>query len=215
MRRPALLGVLAAIALCADTASAQRQLRRAFEPAVTPFIAGTGFGARVRSTTSTVADYDYNNGVAIGALVERPWTRRTAVMGLVSATPLTHVTRTFNEAVSDRARVVVFGLDAGVAGRLKPSAAVFGYVGGGATVGTKPPSEDLSGLHAEPRATVGVGYDAMRRERTGFRVAYFGHYVFTRSPGADYATVGSSAMDWTLVLGGRYTFGDWGTEAAR
>lgn len=212
MRRPALLGVLAAAVLCADPASAQRPLRRAFEPAVTPFVAGTGFGDRVRSTTTVLAEYDYNNGVGLGIQAERPWTRRTALMTTLAVTPLTHVTRTYNGAVSDRARILVLGLDAGIAGRLKPSAAVFGYLGGGATVATSPPSEDLSGIHAEPRLSFGIGFDAMRRERTGFRLAYLGHYVFTRSPGTDYVTRGDT-MDWTFILGGRYTFGEWGAEA--
>ena len=199
--------------LCADAASAQRQLRRAFEPAVTTFIAGTGFGDRVRSATVAVDHYDYNNGIGIGVQAERPWTRRTALMGTVALTPLTHVTRTFNETVGDVARIAIVGLDGGVAGRLKPSAPVFGYLGAGAVVATRPPSEDLSGLHAEPRVTLGVGYDALRRERAGFRVGYLVHHVFTRAPSADYVAE-SGSRDWTLYLGGRYTFGAWG-EGAR
>ena len=198
--------------LCADAASAQRQLRRAFEPAATYFIAGTGFGDRVHAAAATADQYDYNNGIAIGVQGERPWTRRTALMGTVAITPLSRVTRTFNETVGDRARIAIVGLDLGVAGRLKPSAPVFGYLGGGAVVATRPPSEDLSGLHGEPRVTLGVGYDALRRERAGFRVAYFAHHVFTRAPNSDYVAEGGS-RDWTLILGGRWTFGSWGEDA--
>ena len=200
--------------LCADAASAQRVIRQAFEPAVTPFLGATGFDLRVRSLESSAFRFGYDNGVVVGVQLERPWTRRTALMGSVSLAPLSHVVEDVADGGRDLERVAVLGVDAGVAGRLKPSAAIFGFAGGGAMLATRPPGNALSGVHVEPRLTLGVGLDAGRRSRTGVRFAYLAHYVFTHSPNAAYSSEGN-ALDWTFVLGLRRTLGTGGAEAGR
>lgn len=218
MRRPALLlSVAAATLLLAAPLGAQRTIRRAFEPAITPFVGASNFDTRVRDSAG--ATFDYNNGIAFGVQLDHPLTRRAALIGTLALTPVTHVDQRVEvdggDATFEHGNAVVAGLDAGFAGRLKPSAALFGYVGGGLVLATRPPVADGSGMQVDPRATIGVGLDLARRASTGVRVMFLQHLTFPRTSEPGYEAE-SVARDWTFVLGGRFTLGAAkGTETAQ
>ena len=194
----------------ATPARAQRVIRQAFSPAITPFFGITGFGERTTATTDG-ARYDYANGIGIGVQLDRPLSRRTGLLATVAISPLTRVVGTLEPAVADFDRAVVAGLDLGVAGRLKPSAPLFVYLGGGATLATKRAAREPDGFGADPRGTVGVGIDLMRLERTGFRLIYMAHWVKPSTPDASRWVATSTAFDQTIAIGGRLMLGAAGT----
>lgn len=212
MRRP-LLSVLAVLLLLAAAvpAGAQRPrvFRRAFEPAVTTFFGATGHGDRTEDLLDGAA-FDYNNGLAIGVQLDRPLTRRTALLGTVSFTPLSRVIFTRETFTGRLDRAMVAGLDAGFAGRLKPAAPLFAYVGGGATLATRRAARETDGFSVEPRASAGLGLDLVRFDKAGVRVMYLAHYVIPGTPDESRWVAKSSAFDWTAFVGGRYTLGNWG-----
>jgi hypothetical protein len=196
------------LAAAATPARAQRDrvIRQAFAPAITPFFGASGFGVR----TTRVLDgarFDYGNGVDFGVQVDHPLTRRTGLLATIDVTPLTRVIGTRKPTVADLDRTIVGGVDLGLAGRIKPGAPLFVYVGGGATMATKRATGDPAGFVAEPRATAGVGIDFMRFERTGFRLLYLAHFIKPSSPDASLWTAKSSAFDQTFAIGGRMMLG--------
>jgi hypothetical protein len=194
------------LAAAATPACAQRAIRRAFTPAITPFIGASGFGVRTTDPDGT-AEFDYANGIVIGVQVDRPLTRRTALLATAALTPLSHVVGTQRAAVIDLERTLVAGLDLGFAGRLKPGAPLFVYAGGGATLATKTAVQEPGGFVANPRGTLGFGIDLMRHERTGFRFIYLAHWVKPSTPDAARWVAKSTAFDQTIAIGGRLTLG--------
>lgn len=214
MRRPLLsvLAVLLPIVAAAAPAAAQqstassRVFRRAFEPAVTPFLAATGFGDRTTDPVSN-ATYDYNNGLALGVQLDRPLTRRTALLVTGSVTPLSRVIVSRPDFEGKLDRALVGGVDLGFAARLKPAAPLFVYVGGGATMASRRAAGETDGFAVEPRVSGGLGIDLMRFERTGVRLMYIGHYVIPGTPDEARFPAESSTFDQTIILGGRYMLG--------
>ena len=210
MRRPLSQGFAALLFLAAAAtpgfAQRDRAIRQAFTLAITPFVGATGFGERTTATLDG-ARYDYANGAAIGAQFDTPLTRRTGFLATVALTPITRVVGTLGPAVIDLDRALVAGVDLGFAGRLKPSAPLFVYLGGGATLATKRAAREPDGFGAEPRATAGFGIDLMRLERTGFRFLYMAHWVKPGTPDESRWVAKSTAFDQTFAIGGRLTLG--------
>lgn len=210
MRRPSFHVVAAMLMLAATAAPADAQrsrvLRRAFEPAVTPLFGLTGFGERTTDLQDNTR-FDFANGMAVGVQVDRPLSRRTALMGTVVLSPLTRVNATRGDQVGDLDKTLAAGLDLGIAARLKPAAPLFVYAGGGGVVSTKRAAGDTEGTGFDPRVTGGIGIDIMRSERTGFRFLYLAHMTFPGTPDAARWEAKSSAFDQTIVIGGRYTLG--------
>jgi hypothetical protein len=198
------------LVVAATPARAQRVVRQAFAPAITPFFGATGFGARTTDLASD-ARYDYANGFAIGVQLDRPLTRRTGILATIALTPLTRVVGTQEPAIIDLDRTLVAGLDVGLAGRLKPGAPLFVYAGGGATLATRSAALEPGGFDADPRGTVGFGIDLMRLERTGFRFLYLAHWVKPSTPDESRWLARSSAFDQTIAIGGRLMLGSGGT----
>ena len=192
-------------------AQRERVIRQAFAPAITPFFGVTGFGVRT-TDVSDDARFDYANGMAVGVQFDRPLTRRTGLLATVAITPLTRVIGTREPDVRDFDRTVVAGLDLGIAGRLKPSAPLFVYLGGGGTLATKRAVREPDGFGADPRATAGIGIDVMRLERTGFRLLYLAHWVKPTTPDASRWVAKSTAFDQTVAIGGRLMLGGGRTE---
>jgi hypothetical protein len=215
MRRPLLQALPATLLLLAVAApaSAQRErvIRQAFAPAITPFLGAAGFGVRTVAV-SDGAGFDYNNGLTLGVQLDRPLTRRTGLVGTVAVTPLSRVVGTRDVTSADLDRTVVAGLDLGIAGRLKPAAPLFVYVGGGALLATKRAAGDTEGFGAEPRLSAGVGIDLMRFDRAGFRLLYLAHWAKPSTPDDARWTAKSTAFDQTMAVGGRYMLGNWGSE---
>lgn len=220
MRRPPFSSLLAplatmcaAAALVAAPAGAQSSfaLRRGFERAITPFIGATGFGARttgVATQNGAPGDFGYNNGLALGAQADLPLTRRTAVMATLAITPVSHVTLTYGTGgVASLDRTMLAGLDVGLAGRLKPGAPLFAYVGGGGLLATHRAAGEGAGAGVDPRASAGLGVDFGRHTRSGVRLMYLAHLAFPTTPDAAQFPARSSAFDFTVFLGGRFTFG--------
>ena len=200
--------VPAALLAVAAPAHAQRErvIRQAFAPAITPLFGTTGFGQRMTDVESG-AGFDYANSFALGVQLDRPLTRRTGLLATLAVTPLTRVVRTQGPEVIDYERAVVGGVDLGIAGRLKPAAPLFVYVGGGAVLATNNAVREPEGFEIDPRGTAGVGIDLMRLERTGFRLLYLAHWVKPSSPDEAQWVAKSSAIDHTIVVGGRLMLG--------
>ena len=205
MRRPALLAL--AVALCAHPLRAQfERPTRAFETAVVPAIGFAGFGERFEDIRRS--RFQYNASLALGAQLQRGLTRRTGVMATVLLAPLSHVLENgADESTIVGSRAIIGVVDAGVAGRLKPRVPVYGYLGGGMLVGTRPPATATTGSYLEPRATFGFGVDAMRGSRGGLRVTYLGHVAFPHDPGGVPYARERSVYDWTLLAGARIPLG--------
>ena len=193
----------------AAPAAAQRErviIRQAFEPAITPFIGASGFGVRTVGV-SDGAEFDYNNGFVLGVQVDRPLTRRTGLLVTATVTPLTRVVGTNKPTIAELAKTVVGGVDLGIAGRLKPGAPLFVYVGGGVSMASNEAVLEPQGFVADPRASVGIGIDVMRFERTGFRFLYLAHFVKPSTPDETQYTAQSSAFDQVFAIGGRMMLG--------
>lgn len=210
-RRAALLLAAGAVTVGAARAGAQSSLAssRAFQPAITPFIGVSGFGVRTRGdfVDGADAEFDYNNGIALGVQVDRPLTRRTAFVGTLSVTPLSRVNAEFSTGISELERTLVAGVDLGFAGRLKPAAPLFAYLGGGGVFATRRAAGEMDGSSFEPRASAGLGLDLLRRERAGVRIMWIAHLVFPGTPDESRWVAESSTLDHTLILGGRWTVG--------
>lgn len=214
MRRPAsLAGLAAAVLLAPVVAGAQRPVRRAFAPALTPFAGISAFGARTEGPAPGTAANDYTNSLVFGVQAERPLTRRTGLMGTLAVSPFTRVTAHTGSVIAEGPRARAIAVDGGIAGRFKPSAPVFGFVGAGGVMFSRPAripdgaNPEAGGAIVEPRATAGVGLDFLRREQDGFRVMWLGHLAVPRVAGDDRYTSNSAAFDWTLVIGGRLSLG--------
>jgi hypothetical protein len=191
----------------ASPASAQRdRIRQAFAPAVTPFIGAMSFGMR-STEVADGAEFEYANGIALGVQLDRPLTRRTGLLVTLAATPLSRVVRRLDGVIVDLDRTLVGGLDLGLAGRLKPGAPLFVYVGGGAALATHGATRETSGFVAEPRGSVGLGIDLMRLEHTGVRLLYLAHFTKPASPDDARWSAKSSAFDQTFAIGGRIMLG--------
>ena len=210
MRRPLSQAAAATLFLLAVAAPADAQrdrvIRQAFAPSITPFIGATGFGVRTVGVSDDT-HFDYANGLAIGLQADRPLTRRTGLQGTFMLSPLTRVVATNGPAVGDLDRTVVGAIDLGIAGRLKPGAPLFVFAGGGATMALKRAALEPDGFGADPHASVGVGLDFMRFERTGFRIMYLAHFVKPSSPDEAQWTAKSSAYDQVVAIGGRMMLG--------
>jgi hypothetical protein len=208
MRRPSPLALAALLAGALGARSAHAQFdraTRAFEPAIVPFVGFAGFGDRLDDAERS--HFQYNASLAIGAQLQHPLTRRTALLGTLALAPLSHVIENrADHSVVSHQRVMLSTLDVGFAGRLKPAVPVFGYLGAGAVAATRPPEPDVDGVQVEPRVSVGAGVDLMRGSSGGLRVAYTAHFAVPRSPDPTYGTL-SHAYDWTLLVGGRITLG--------
>ena len=210
MRRPfphaaAATLLLLAVAAPAD-AQRDRVIRQAFAPSITPLIGATGFGVRTVGVIDG-ARYDYANGIAVGLQADRPLTRRTGLQGTLMLSPLTRVVVTNGPDVGDLDRTLVGALDLGIAGRLKPGAPLFVFAGGGATMALKRAAREPDGFGADPHASVGVGIDFMRFERSGFRIMYLAHFVKPSTPDAAQWKSKSSAYDQVVAIGGRMMLG--------
>lgn len=187
-------------------AQSDRVIHQAFAPSITPFVGATGFGTRT-TQVSDGAKFDYNNGVAFGVQLDHPLTRRTGLIATASITPFTRVIGTRGSTVVDLDKAVVGGIDLEFAGRLKPNAPLFVYVGGGAVLATKQAVFAPDGFEADPRASVGVGLDFVRHEDFGVRFMYLAHWVKPSSPDESLWTAESSAFDQTFMLGARIRLG--------
>jgi hypothetical protein len=182
--------------------------RRAFEPALTPWLGAMLFGNRLEQAGTEAR---YRSSVAVGVRVEYPLTRRLGVMVNAGLAPFSNQQTETGE--SDRALyadAVVYRADAGVSWRFKPAAPVFFYVGGGVVGANRYAIQTLDGAVTDPQGALGVGYDGTRRGRWNFRAVYVGYFVFPTSVTAR-ATSGPQvvakglAYDWTIQLGGRYS----------
>jgi hypothetical protein len=199
MRRPLLLGttaILLFVAVAAPASAQRDRIRQAFAPAITPVIGAMGFGLR-STEVADGADFEYSNGIALGLQLDRPLTRRTGLLLTLAATPLSRVVRRQDDVIADL----------GIAGRLKPGAPLFVYVGGGAALATHGATREPSGFVAEPRGTVGLGVDLMRLEHTGVRLLYLAHFTKPASPEDARWSAKSSAFDQTFAIGGRVMLG--------
>jgi hypothetical protein len=214
MRRPPLHVVTAMLLLAATVVTAvpagaqerSRVLRRAFDPSVTPLFGIATFGARTVDLQSERA-FEFANSVAFGVQLDRPLTRRTALMGTATLAPFTRVAGVVGGSVAELEKALVAGMDVGIAARLKPAAPLFAYLGGGGVLSTRRAAAETDGTGFDPRASAGLGIDVMRFERTGFRFMYIAHLVFPGTPDATRWEAKSSVFDRTIVVGGRYTLG--------
>ena len=202
----AILPALAAVALGATPAEAQAErARRAFEPALSLTLSANQFGTRLEGPS---AEYRYKNSAGLGVWGELPITRRTGLLATANVAPLSKQrAEGANDNVAVYGSVLAYGADAGIGARLKPSAPVFFFLGGGVVAASKIADPNDDGSVFEPRGTVAVGYDARRRGPWNLRALYAGHLVVPGEGNLPDTSAASTAYDWSVQVGGRYTFG--------
>ena len=207
VRMRALLPALAAVVLGAHAAEAQAErARRAFEPSVSLTFSPKLFGTRLEGPGGD--EFSYKSSVGLSLWGELPVTRRTGLLAAVTASPFSkqRVDGGAGNVVVDQT-VVLVSADVGVGARFKPAAPVFFFLGGGVVSASRYAAPQADGGSVEPQGTVAVGYDARRRGPWNFRALYTGHVVKPADPEAPDISPSSTAFDWTIQLGGRYTFG--------
>ena len=206
----AILPALAAVVLGAPPAEAQAErARRAFDPALTLSISAKQFGTRLQGANS---DFRYKSSAGLSVWTELPLTRRTGLLATANLTPFSKQ-RVENSAdnVAVFGRVVTYGADVGIGARLKPSAPVFFFFGGGMVAASDYADPADDGGVFEPQGTFAVGYDARRRGPWNIRAVYMGHVVRPAEGNLPDTSPASTAYDWSFQLGGRYTFGPSGS----
>lgn len=201
---------LLSAAIAASAGAQAVEAGRAFEPSVTPWVGVSSFGDRIRTQNAVSA---YRNSPTVGLRAEFPLTRRIGLLGGFSVAPLS---KQAEENVATRAffdDVVIYRAEAGLGWRFKPAAPVFFYGGGGLFGATKYALRDTEGSPLDPMAAVGLGYDRAASGPWSFRVMYTSYLVFPSAPDpppdspSTVPEAKSSAHDWSLQFGGRYTFG--------
>jgi len=186
--------------------------RRAFEPAITPWLGLASYGVRLSSGGGKAS---YSGSVTAGARAEMPLTRRVGLMASASISPLAE--QKFESVITSQFvnRAPVYRADVGFGWRFKPRAPVFFYGGGGIVGATKTAYPDYDESALDPNVAFAIGFDRARTGRLSFRAVYASYLVFPSAPSPSSATgntaldvqAKSAVYDWTLELGGRYALG--------
>ena len=206
--------LLLASALAAVPAAAQTpRVRRAFEPAISPWIGMRNFGDRAKSVSG--ARTSYGGSYAIGATLDLPMSRRTAFRADL------HVAPSANQRLDETNGIVSYDdaigtqLTAGVAAKLRPQAPVFFFLGGGVLAMSKKSVADAEGSTIEPVGNFGFGYDGARVGAWNVRALVQGNVVKPADPDSPGFAATGVAFDWVIGLGARRTFGRTVAEATR
>jgi hypothetical protein len=207
--RPFLLALL----FCAASASAQiPRTAPAFVPALSPWIGVTSFGSRQEFGST---DASYRGSLTVGVRGDLPLTRRLGLLGNVSVSPMAKQRTEDPFGTQLHEQVTVVRADAALGFRLIPRAPVFFFGGGGILAATRPAFPDFDDSVIEPRALFGVGYDRPSTGRWNFRIVATGFITmpadveplsWVGAGGVPDVRTKSTAFDWALELGGRYTF---------
>lgn len=210
MRLPLLLS---ALGVSAATAAAQiPRTASAFVPAISPWVGVTSFGARQALGTREAS---YRGSITVGVRGDLPLTRRVGLLANVAVSPFARQ-RTEDDVGADlHERVTVLRADAALGWRFIPRAPVFFFGGGGILAATKPAYPDFDDAVIEPRVLFGLGYDRQSSGPWNFRVAATGFFTSPAEPeplswvgggGVPPVQTESTAFDWALELGARYSF---------
>ena len=199
----------AALALVASTAVVPAQERvppptTAFAPSITTALGFAAFAPRYAAPVSGT-EYSFGSSLAVTARADYPLTRRLGFSGELMVAPLAKQRvehPEFGRTVADN--IIVFGLHAGLAGRLKPAAPVFFQVGGGLTMATKHAYPDVEGRPLEPHAGFTVGYDGAPFGRANIRVTYSARFAFAGMPDDVAVEKKSAALDQVVQIGLRF-----------
>lgn len=203
----------AALLLSAAPIEGQSRIpRRAFVPAVTPWLGVAGFGQRL---TVPSARFRYGTSAMIGVTGDMPLSRRTALLGTVGVAPSRQRGEFVGDARTSGDVVQLFEAELGLAARLRPSVPVFFYAGGGVLRASRYAAPGVTGSAVEPRGTLAVGYDTQQSGRLSIRALAGAHFARPGAPAADSArlgnppssfplTVKSGAVDWSVRVGVRY-----------
>jgi hypothetical protein len=205
--------LLSALILIGAPAAAQIQRPApAFERAVTPWLGVTSFGTRQVDGTREAS---YRGSLTAGFRAELPLTRRVGLLGNVSVSPLAKQ-RTDNPFGTElHEKVTIVRADAALGFWFIPRAPVFFFAGGGILAADKPAFPNFDESVIEPRGLIGVGYDRPSSGHWNFRVAATAFLTKAAEPDPTSWTaagpvpnlrIESTAFDWAIELGGRYTF---------
>ena len=205
--------LLLATALAALPAGAQTpRVRRAFEPALVPWIGVRSFGDRAKSVSGARAGY--GGTFSVGAAVEVPLSRRTGFMADLHLAPSAGQRLEDDDGISTYENAMGISFSAALAARLRPQAPVFFFAGPGVLFMTKKAIADASGSTIEPMADFGFGYDAARVGGWNVRGIVHGFFVKPADPESPGFSATGSAFDWSVGIGARRSFGG-GTEGGR
>lgn len=207
--RPSLPTGLLALVAGALPAAAQERVpppATAFPPSITTSIGLAAFSPRYESSV-TGSEYSYGSSVSISLRADYPLTRRVGLSAEAMVAPLAKQrveTPNFGRTVGDD--IIVYGIHAGLAGRLKPGAPVFFQVGGGLTTASKHAHPEADGSPMEPHAGLTIGYDGSVFGRANIRVTYSARLASVDAP--DDVTVPldekSMAFDQVVQVGLRF-----------
>ena len=205
--RPSLSAAALALAATALSASGQERLPppvTAFAPSITTSLGFAAFSPRyVAPATGT--DYSFGSSLAMTARADYPLTRRLGFSGELMVAPLAKQRSEhpeFGRMVAGN--ITVFGVHAGLAGRLKPAAPVFFQVGAGLTMATKHAVPGAEGRPMEPHAGFTVGYDGAQFGRTNVRVTYSARLAVPDMPDDVTLDKKSVSFDHVLQVGLRF-----------
>lgn len=208
--------LLLASALAALPAAAQTpRVRRAFEPAITPWVGVRNFGDRAKSITEAKAGY--GGSFVLGATAEMPLSRRTGFMADLHFAPSANQRLDEEQGVVSYKNAFGTSLSALLAARLRPQAPVFFFAGGGLIALSKKPVADAGGSVLEPMFDLGFGYDGGRVGAWNVRGIFHGYFVKPADPESPGFAPRKNAFDWSAGIGFRHTFGRAaaGTEGGR
>lgn len=206
--------LLLASALAALPAAAQTpRVRRAFEPAITPWFGMRTFGDRAKSVSG--ATTKYGGSYAVGATVELPLSRRTAFTADLHVAPSAGQRLDAPTGIVSYDDALATSLTAGVAARLRPQAPIYFFVGGGLLSVSKKSVPDAEGSVLEPVGDFGFGYDGARVGRWNVRGIFRGAIVRPADPESPGFAATGGAFDWSVGLGARRSFGGAGAEGGR
>ena len=203
MRLPILL---LASALAALPAAAQTpRVRRAFEPALTPWVGARNFGDRAKSITDARAGY--GGSFTVGASYEAPFTRRTGFLVDLHVAPAADRRLEDETGVISYDKAIGISMSALLAARLRPQAPVFFFAGGGALAMTKKPVADADGSTLEPMLDLGFGYDGGKVGGWNVRGIFHGYFLKPADPESPGFAARRNSFDWSAGIGFRRTFG--------
>jgi hypothetical protein len=198
-----------------SVATAAAQIARtapAFVPSVSPVIGVGSFGARQALGSR---DARYRGSLTVGVRGDLPLTRRIGLLGTVAIVPFARQRTEDDVGAELHERVTILRADAALGWRFIPRAPVFFFGGGGVMAATKPAYPEFDDSVIEPRALLGLGYDRQSSGRWNFRILATGFFTSPAEPeplswvgpgGVPPVRTKSTAFDWTLEVGGRYTF---------
>ena len=206
--------LLLASALAVVPAAAQTpRVRRAFEPAITPWVGVRNFGDRAESVSGARAGY--GGSFTVGASFEAPFTRRTGFVADLHLAPSAGQRLDDEQGISTYENAVGVSFSAALAARLRPQAPVFFFAGPGVILMTKKPIADAEGSSIEPMADVGFGYDGGRVGQWNVRGIVHGYFLKPADPDSPAFAARGSAFDWAAGIGFRRVFGGTAAEGAR